>query len=554
MKRILTLILCAAMLATSFAFTAFADNDPSEAAQAVIDMIFALDENSTPDQLRAAVDAYEALSDEDKAAVWNYSAIEEFEAQYVEALIKAIDDLGEYYEIDYYNKGKDIRDALAKYEVLSEGSKAKVTNYDKLAEAKAKIDGLLEWNDDKEVKLLNSALNGFSKYTLDSVRDLAEKKPVGIYYYFEEVDMIERGDSTTGYYHPEDLELVVAYKYAKLDFDIKFTDVDVINGWPALFRTTIGGELWAGYDFVNGMFFQGKSGQDHCGISNFNAAEPFEIDFGVWHHMTITYDKDSVIYVFDGVEVLNTTSEGLYDYFIIYPWLCNFEMTNVNLTYGSGKTTLSPFRTYVANPANTGWVRGTNDPDATMLDLVQESLDEARSKYNHLSDDEKERVIGIEELDRVQALIDIARDGKNEITVFDGSADAEYAAAGATVTLTAAEAPEGMQFDKWEIISGEFEIADVNAAYTTFVMPDSPVELKAVYKEKPQFTPADTNGDGKINNRDVILTMKAVLAVSSGAELPTGLVFDAADMNGDGKLNNRDVIAVMKAVLAEASK
>ena len=68
------------------------------------------------------------------------------------------------------------------------------------------------------------------------------------------------------------------------------------------------------------------------------------------------------------------------------------------------------------------------------------------------------------------------------------------------------------------------------------------------------FTPADANGDGKINNRDVILVMKAVLAATSGAPAPAGLIFDAADMNGDGKLNNRDVIAVMKAVLAAQAK
>ena len=71
-------------------------------------------------------------------------------------------------------------------------------------------------------------------------------------------------------------------------------------------------------------------------------------------------------------------------------------------------------------------------------------------------------------------------------------------------------------------------------------------------KEDAPFTPGDANGDGKINSRDVILVMKAVLAANAGAPAPSGLIFDAADLNGDGKLNNRDVIAVMKAVLANA--
>ena len=548
MKKLLSVILCAAMLLSSFAFTAFADDPPiSDAANAVIEMIFSLDENSTPEQIRAAIDAYEALSPEDKAAVWNYDKIEELEASTVAALIASISELGDIMSIDYYSKNKTVKELYAKYNALSDGSKEKVTNADLLLAAKAKIDGLFEWNENKYLHLLNSTLNGFSKYTIDTVRDFSEKPTQGIYYFFEEVDMIERGDSTTGYYHPESLDLVTAYKYAQLEFDVKFTDVDVINGWPAPFRSTIGGAYWAGYDFVNGIFFQGNSGQDHCGISDFNTVTEYEMDFGVWHHMTITYDKDSLVYEIDGEVVLNTTTEGVYDYFIIYPWLCNLEMTNVYLRYGTGKELLSPFRNYVADPRNTGWTRSTNDSDATMLDLVEVSVEEARERYDDLSAEEKELVVGIEELDRVQALIDAVREGKYEVAVAYGSADVEYAAAGETVTLTADAAPEGMQFDKWEIVSGDIEIANENAATTTFVMVESNVEVRATYKEKAPYIPADANGDGKLNSRDVVIVMKAALP---GAEPPANFVFEAADMNGDGKINSRDVIAVMKAVLA----
>ena len=60
----------------------------------------------------------------------------------------------------------------------------------------------------------------------------------------------------------------------------------------------------------------------------------------------------------------------------------------------------------------------------------------------------------------------------------------------------------------------------------------------------------DVNGDGKVNSRDVIAVMKAVLAQNAGMAYPAGFIFKAADMNGDGKLNSRDVISVMKAVIA----
>ena len=63
----------------------------------------------------------------------------------------------------------------------------------------------------------------------------------------------------------------------------------------------------------------------------------------------------------------------------------------------------------------------------------------------------------------------------------------------------------------------------------------------------------DANGDGKINSRDVIITMKAVIALTAGAPAPDGFVFDAADMVKDGKINSRDVIAIMKAVIAASA-
>ena len=55
----------------------------------------------------------------------------------------------------------------------------------------------------------------------------------------------------------------------------------------------------------------------------------------------------------------------------------------------------------------------------------------------------------------------------------------------------------------------------------------------------------DVNGDGKINARDVIALMNAVLGKSA-----PGFSFYCADVYTDGRLNARDVQAVMKAMLS----
>ena len=55
---------------------------------------------------------------------------------------------------------------------------------------------------------------------------------------------------------------------------------------------------------------------------------------------------------------------------------------------------------------------------------------------------------------------------------------------GQTVTITADAAPEGKEFDKWIVISGEVTLDNENSATTTFVMPDGAVEIEATYKDK----------------------------------------------------------------------
>ena len=528
--------------------------DKLDAAQVVIDMIFALDENSTPAQLQAAIDAYTALDEDVKALVWNYDTISDICAAKAAAIVADIDKLPDLYSVDIYHFEKDVKKALNSYNGLLDDVKPLVTNYDKLLACKAKIDDLHDWDENKAVNILNSTLAGFGKYTAEDVNELANRTPIGIYYYFEEVDYLELGDSTTGYYSLEgDSEnfLVSNEKYAKLELDIKVTDVDLINGYPVLFKMTVNSfdTGYIGYDFVNKCFFYGMvaggggAGMDHGYVVTPAASNEYDFDLGIWHHMTMTWDGPHAVIEFDGETVLDCETIDMFDYVIIYPWLCNLEMTNVVLTNKSGKETLSPFRNAVNTP--TGWSRSTNDPDSTMLDLVQETIDEARSAYNRLSAEEKEQVVGYENIAKLEALI--ANVGKYEVAVENGSADADYAEEGDVVTVTADAAPAGQTFDKWEVVSGEIELANENAASTTFTMPASKVELKATYKDIPPYTPADVNGDGKLNSRDVVLVMKAAIP---GFEPPaSGYVFEAADMNGDGKINSRDIIAVMKEIL-----
>ncbi len=71
------------------------------------------------------------------------------------------------------------------------------------------------------------------------------------------------------------------------------------------------------------------------------------------------------------------------------------------------------------------------------------------------------------------------------VTVTNGTASPNQAAAGATVTLTANRAPSGQVFDKWVVESGSITLADASSATTTFTMPAGAVRVKATYKDAP---------------------------------------------------------------------
>ena len=79
------------------------------------------------------------------------------------------------------------------------------------------------------------------------------------------------------------------------------------------------------------------------------------------------------------------------------------------------------------------------------------------------------------------------------ITVTDGTATvggspATTAAEGEEVTITANAAPEGKEFNKWEVVSESVALTDETNETTTFIMPAEEVEIKATYKDIPAAT------------------------------------------------------------------
>ncbi len=70
------------------------------------------------------------------------------------------------------------------------------------------------------------------------------------------------------------------------------------------------------------------------------------------------------------------------------------------------------------------------------------------------------------------------------------------------ITITADSAPEGKEFDKWEVVNGTVTLADATAESTTFTMPGEAVEVTATYKDKTVTPPAPvtytiTKGNGQ---------------------------------------------------------
>ncbi len=82
------------------------------------------------------------------------------------------------------------------------------------------------------------------------------------------------------------------------------------------------------------------------------------------------------------------------------------------------------------------------------------------------------------------------------ISSIDGT-NVTKAKTGETVTITAAQAPDGKVFEKWEIVKGTVNLASTTSAQTTFTMPEGSVEIKAVYVDSVVEKVTITNVVGK---------------------------------------------------------
>ena len=88
------------------------------------------------------------------------------------------------------------------------------------------------------------------------------------------------------------------------------------------------------------------------------------------------------------------------------------------------------------------------------------------------------------------------------LAITDGTATVDgkivnVAYSGKTITLTAAEAPEGMYFDKWVLEKGKVEIEDPTKEEISFVMPEEGLRIRATYTDQKPGTATD-KGDGMI--------------------------------------------------------
>ncbi|MDO4327609.1 MAG: hypothetical protein Q4E24_16560, partial [bacterium] len=71
-----------------------------------------------------------------------------------------------------------------------------------------------------------------------------------------------------------------------------------------------------------------------------------------------------------------------------------------------------------------------------------------------------------------------------KVTVNDGIGNYTTAVSGTVVTITADEAPAGMEFDYWKVETGNASLADSLSETTSFTMPMADVAVSAFYKLK----------------------------------------------------------------------
>ncbi len=86
----------------------------------------------------------------------------------------------------------------------------------------------------------------------------------------------------------------------------------------------------------------------------------------------------------------------------------------------------------------------------------------------------------------------------------------------------------------------EMPVDDMNAV--VIAAGEALGESNVTVSVESTFTPGDINGDGSVNNKDVVALFKYV----SGGGTDVNII--ALDVNGDGSVNNKDVVALFKYV------
>lgn len=96
---------------------------------------------------------------------------------------------------------------------------------------------------------------------------------------------------------------------------------------------------------------------------------------------------------------------------------------------------------------------------------------------------------------RANATVDVAGNAEYNVVVNNGTGDGDYFA-GDIVTIIA-DAPEaGKKFTGWRVDSGIVTFEDANSAQTTFTMPDTNVEVTALYDYIDYNVTVNTSGKG----------------------------------------------------------
>ncbi len=128
---------------------------------------------------------------------------------------------------------------------------------------------------------------------------------------------------------------------------------------------------------------------------------------------------------------------------------------------------------------------------------------------------------------------------KYAVAINNGSGSGDYTA-GILVVIQADAAPDGKEFDKWEVISGSVSLSNENATITYFTMPEENVEISASYKNIVSVQNKENHHALKIypNPAKETLTLEFTIKEKSDIQIR---VFDLSGREMGIKVNKKQV-------------